>query len=440
MSTFLGVDPNLNYINILQNGAAAGTGITGTLQTVQDAAGNNSALGLSTTQVTAANIAFNGHTISSTDAAAITITPATTVTGNLSTGGTLAVTGASVFTGAATFNGGITGSITINTSNITNSAVTYAKIQNMSASTLLGNPTGSGAAPSEITLGSTLAFTSTALGVAPLTGNVTTSGTVATIAANAVTLGRLATLTSHSLIGNNTGSTATPIAVPTSTFIQSINYQIFASAGTFTYTPTANMIFAIIECVGAGGAGANSVATNSTQQNAGAGGGSGAYSKIICTAATIGASQTVTVGAGGNPPSSGAVGTGTTGGNTSVGTLCIAAGGLSGTGALSSAPFSGGGFPGAASSCTGTIKLNGNPGRSAVGGALSGVYCCSGDGGASIFGGAGLSAAPATTSGGAAGTFGSGGSGAANQAGQAANPQGGVGGAGVIIITEFIAV
>ncbi len=46
---------------------------------------------------------------------------------------------------------------------IANGAVSYAKIQSESASTLLGNPTGSGAAPSEITLGAGLSFSGSTL-------------------------------------------------------------------------------------------------------------------------------------------------------------------------------------------------------------------------------------------------------------------------------------
>jgi hypothetical protein len=61
---------------------------------------------------------------------------------------------------------------------IANNAVTYAKIQNESASTLLGNPTGSGAAPSEITLGSGLSFSGTTLTASGSGGTVTSvSGT-----------------------------------------------------------------------------------------------------------------------------------------------------------------------------------------------------------------------------------------------------------------------
>lgn len=51
----------------------------------------------------------------------------------------------------------------VTTTKINNSAVTYAKIQNETAVTLLGNPTGSAAAPSEITLGTGLSFAGTVL-------------------------------------------------------------------------------------------------------------------------------------------------------------------------------------------------------------------------------------------------------------------------------------
>lgn len=51
----------------------------------------------------------------------------------------------------------------ITTVKILNAAVTYAKIQNVGASSLLGNPTGAPAATSEITLGTGLSFTGSVL-------------------------------------------------------------------------------------------------------------------------------------------------------------------------------------------------------------------------------------------------------------------------------------
>jgi hypothetical protein len=63
----------------------------------------------------------------------------------------------------------------IGTTQLANSSVTYAKIQNVAADRLLGNPTGSSAAPSEISLGATLAFSGSALQTTAMTGDITTS-------------------------------------------------------------------------------------------------------------------------------------------------------------------------------------------------------------------------------------------------------------------------
>jgi hypothetical protein len=57
---------------------------------------------------------------------------------------------------------------TVNTANIVNNAVTYAKFQQVAASSLVGNPTGGLANAEEITLGNGLAFSGTTL-VVPAT-------------------------------------------------------------------------------------------------------------------------------------------------------------------------------------------------------------------------------------------------------------------------------
>lgn len=62
----------------------------------------------------------------------------------------------------------------IGTANIQNNAVTYAKIQQASADTLIGNPTGGAANVSEITLGNGLSFSGTTLQIAPTILNYTT--------------------------------------------------------------------------------------------------------------------------------------------------------------------------------------------------------------------------------------------------------------------------
>lgn len=84
---------------------------------------------------------------------------------------------------------------------IASSAVTYSKIQNGTASTLLGNPTGSAAAPSEITLGTNLSFSGSVL-------NATSGGSAPAATYNSAgTITREATWTSYTpTIGSSFGT------------------------------------------------------------------------------------------------------------------------------------------------------------------------------------------------------------------------------------------
>ena len=85
------------------------------------------------------------------------------------------ITAASAATCTPAF-GSLTGSIAIG--QIPNSLITYAKIQNMTAATVLGNPTGGAAAPSEITLGTNLSFAGSVLNA---TGGGGLSGSARTV-------------------------------------------------------------------------------------------------------------------------------------------------------------------------------------------------------------------------------------------------------------------
>lgn len=89
-------------------------------------------------------------------------------------------------------------------------AITYAKIQNVAASRLLGNPTGAPAAPSEITLGATLAFSVAALQTVAHTGDVTTAANsfATTIAANAVDNTKFRQGVARSVVGVTGNATA----------------------------------------------------------------------------------------------------------------------------------------------------------------------------------------------------------------------------------------
>jgi len=119
----------------------------------------------------------------------------------------------------------------------------------------------------------------------------------------------------------------------------SINVQVFDTAGTYTYTPSANMQYCIVELLGAGGGGGVFPSDGNVRSDdvvMVGGGGSGAYCKSLYDAATIGTSQSIIIGAGG----SGIVNNnGQNGGFSQFGTttpLMVAEGGNGGQGRKSS--------------------------------------------------------------------------------------------------------
>lgn len=242
-------------------------------------------------------------------------------------------------------------------------------------------------------------------------GNVSNSGTPAS--------GQLAQWTSSTVVKG----------VSISTVITK-----FTASG--TYTPTAGMIYCIIEAIGAGGGGGGTTGS-ATFLTSGGGGGSGSYSRKVATAATIGASQTVTIGAGGI---SAVLSAGSAGGDTSVGTLCIAKGGSGGSQGTSAA-FGSGGAGGVAG--TGDVTLPGTTGGWGAyqSGTNVGNVVPSGYGAPSQFGGGGVQVAAvngtAQTGSSAAGFGGGGAGGQSNYS--ATNAAGGTGAPGYVIITEFCA-
>ena len=215
---------------------------------------------------------------------------------------------------------------------------------------------------------------------------------------------------------SNPPSWATPAAA-----VFQVNIQTFT--GTGTYTPTSGMAYCIIEVVGAGGGGGG-VAFSSTGGSAG-GGGAGGYSKGFFSAATIGVSQSVTIGALGSAGASG-FHNGGNGGTTSVGsTLIQATGGTGGTAINDTGNVGAGGAGGVGS--LGSVNVTGNAGGSGTSPGLGGL------GGSSFYGGTAIAAKEAN---GNAGTsYGAGGGGGATGS---TNRAGGAGVAGFVQVTEFI--
>jgi hypothetical protein len=189
-----------------------------------------------------------------------------------------------------------------------------------------------------------------------------------------------------------------------------IKTQSFSASG--TYTPDPNMKYCEVEAFGGGGGGA-SASTNS----GGGGGGAGEQATSVLTAADIGASKTVTIGTGGAADSNG--------GNTSLGSLVVANGGLAGNGSASQTA-GGGGLGG--SGGTGQKLFRGAPGGSG-GGTLSGSQSAPGGSGGGSGGGIGRRATN--------GTDGQANSGGGGAGGSGTSSSGGAGGSGFIWIKEF---
>jgi hypothetical protein len=228
------------------------------------------------------------------------------------------------------------------------------------------------------------------------------------------------------------------LAVATTAFINAagvpirkVSTQKITASG--TYTAPAGLVFAIVEAVGGGG-GSGSVGANSGTSNGGGGGGSGSYSRSRLTAAQIGASQTVTIGAGGSGGTSG--GSGGAGGATTFGALVTTNGGNGGTGASGTSGGQAGGVGGAVG--TGDITIPGVRGAQGLGVGNSNTGSYGGAGGSTPLGIGGLSVY--CTGAGVQGNVGSGyGSGASGGAAYNAGGygEGNTGSPGVVIVTEF---
>jgi hypothetical protein len=228
-----------------------------------------------------------------------------------------------------------------------------------------------------------------------------------------------------------------------------VNVQVITATG--TYTPTAGLRYVLAFCTGAGGGGGGADCSDVTATSMGEGGGSGATVIKLWNATELGASASVTIGAGGAGGANTGV-TGSTGGTTSVdpagtGTTLSATGGTGGDGLSGSGrwninfPVSAGG-----TGTGGDLNLTGSPGESGQSTDFNAAFgiVFSGNGAPSFWGGGGARPATLTedddtSTAGVDGTaYGSGGSGAV-AADTTTGAAGGAGAAGVAIFIEFIA-
>jgi hypothetical protein len=217
------------------------------------------------------------------------------------------------------------------------------------------------------------------------------------------------------------------------TIFGSVTAQYFVTSANGTYTPNANLLYAIVECVGQGGGGGGAAASASGVSSGG-GGGAGGYSRVRLTAAQIGASQAVTNTAAANGGTTGN-NAGTGGNDTSLGSLCVGKGGGGGGGAATTADgVSGaGGVAG-----TGDLTIVGNAGGRGEGATITTAPAGAGQGAHGPWGGApAVVQGSSSAVGGNAGTACGAGGGGGSVVGSASTAAGGQGGNGCVIVTEY---
>jgi hypothetical protein len=164
--------------------------------------------------------------------------------------------------------------------------------------------------------------------------------------------------------GLSTSASGNQIKISGIDLFSSVNVQTFTTSG--TYTPTVGMLYCQIEVIGAGGGGGGCYTNSGVTISGGGGGGGGGYARGNFTAAAIGATQVVTVGAAGTAGAANSPAPGGTGGTSSVGALISATGGIGGFpgsngGTQNSVPGSAGGL-----GIGGNFQTHGSPGGSSL--------------------------------------------------------------------------
>jgi hypothetical protein len=201
---------------------------------------------------------------------------------------------------------------------------------------------------------------------------------------------------------------------------------VFTASGTWTKAANTTSVIAEVQ---AGGASAGGVAAVAGQCAATGGAGGGGYSRRRITAP--GATETVTVGAGGVAVTAGN-NNGNTGGASSFGSWCSASGGAGSIGGPAGASANGAAGVGGVGS-GGDINIKGNAG--VPGFAVFNTALMSGPGGGSQLGGGGAGTV-STGVGSAGGNYGGGGGGSVSN-GTVAAQSAGAGAPGVVLVWEY---
>lgn len=288
----------------------------------------------------------------------------------------------------------------ISTAMLQNSSVTNAKMANMSGGTFKGSTTT--AAPSDLTASTIL----------KTIGN--TQGQI--LYRNIIDWVPLAAGLSGTFLSSQ-GANNNPIWAAVGAVFTGVNLQAITATG--NYTPNPGMKYAVVFTTGGGGGG-----INTGGNDGGSGGGSAAGTAIgVFSAATIGASQSVTIGNGGS--------NGVSPANTTFGALLTGNAGansISSAGPTPSAGATGGSASGGVLNIPGGDGAPGTPSDIPGGGGSKGS---GGSGGSSFWGGGGKGGISGAA-GSAAQAYGAGGGGGGGTGG------GGAGKSGLVFVIEFM--
>lgn len=210
-------------------------------------------------------------------------------------------------------------------------------------------------------------------------------------------------------------------------------FQLFATPGSPTYTPTAGTKKILIKMIGAGGGGGGCSATAAGQFSTGAAGGAGAYAEHSI-AAGLASSYALVIGAAGSGGAT--AGAGGNGGTTQFGAIITCTGG-NGGGAGGPVAFPATGLSaGLGGTASGANIINAHGPQGKVGYGLQANQCIGAGGADSYYGGGGPIVFGAAAAGLVAVAGGAGGGAGFSNNGGAAQVGGG-GGGGSIIIYEF---
>ena len=408
-------------------------------------------------------------------------TAATGESEQLTVGGGIEFTGSggiqtSALTGDVTKAAGGTATtiaaLAVETGMLEDDAVTFAKMQNIATDRLLGRDTASTGNVEELTVGGGVEFSgSTGIQRSALTGDVTASAgsNATTIANDAVTYAKLQDVAANSFLARAAGTSGDVSAVAlaasqlagrgsagnvtaivlgtglsmssdtlnatgTNTDTQLADIKVYTAND--TWSKPAGLYAVVIEVVGGGGGGGGIDDAALGTVSVGGGGGGG-YSRKHVLAASLGSTETVTIGAAGTAGASGG-GAGGNGGTSSFGAHASATGGTgnsfnnAGAGNRTVNGIAGG------IGSSGDVNVGGSAGGPSLGLGASN-FGITGSGGSSVLGGGGLGRCDSGGAGGTGAVYGGGGGGALSK-GSSGAAAGGAGAAGIVIVYEYVTV